>query len=171
MFFLKDLTLRISLHPSFFGPRMRDYLKAKLLSDVEGTCSGNYGYIICVLDSNKIDIGKGRIVPGKGEAEFEVGYKAVVWRPFKGEVLDAVVSTVNKMGFFADVGPFSIFVSSHLIPSDLKFDPTSNPPSYASDDQLVEKGAKVRLRIVGTRNDATEIFAIGTIKEDYLGCL
>ena len=32
-------------------------------------------------------------------------YNAVVFRPFKGEVLDAVVETVNKMGFFAEVGP------------------------------------------------------------------
>ena len=29
----------------------------------------------------------------------------MVFRPFKGEVLDAVVETVNKMGFFAEVGP------------------------------------------------------------------
>lgn len=27
----------------------------------------------------------------------------------------------------------------------------------------------MRIRIVGTRIDATEIFAIGTLKEDYLG--
>lgn len=73
------------------------------------------------------------------------------------------------MGFFADVGPLQVFVSSHLIPPDMKFDANSNPPSYASEDQLIEKGIKVRLKIVGTRIDATEIFAIGTIKEDYLG--
>lgn len=29
----------------------------------------------------------------------------------------------------------------------------------------------VRLKVVGTRIDATEMFAIGTIKEDYLGPL
>ena len=33
---------------------------------------------------------------------------AVVFRPFKGEVLDAVVTTVNKMGFFAEVGPLQV---------------------------------------------------------------
>ena len=39
---------------------------------------------------------------------FPVRYKAVVFRPFKGEVLDAVVTTVNKMGFFAEVGPLQV---------------------------------------------------------------
>ena len=56
------------------------------------------------------------------------------------------------------------------------------------DFQIIEKNTKVRLKIVGTRVDATEIvsnpataspggtdkaiqFAIGTIKEDHLGVI
>lgn len=39
----------------------------------------------------------------------------------------------------------------------MKFDANSNPPSFASDDQIIEKNTKVRLKIVGTRVDATEI--------------
>ena len=39
---------------------------------------------------------------------FPIRYMAVVFRPFKGEVLDAVVTTVNKMGFFAEVGPLQV---------------------------------------------------------------
>ncbi len=62
---------------------MNRYLKEKLLADVEGVCTGQFGYIICVLDFIKIDIGKGKIIPGSGSAEFEVQYRAVVWKPFK----------------------------------------------------------------------------------------
>ena len=59
------------------------------------------------------------------------------------------------MGFFADVGPLTVFVSHQvcsilddclsqrnhsctiqLIHPDMKFDPASNPPSFASDDQV-----------------------------------
>ena len=76
---------------------MRTYLKHKLLSDVEGTCSGQYGYIICVLDHQKIDIGAGKIVPGVGLAEFTVHYQAIIFKPFKGEVVDGTVTTVNKV--------------------------------------------------------------------------
>jgi len=28
--------------------------------------------------------------------------------------VDGIVANVNKMGFFADVGPLSVFVSSHV---------------------------------------------------------
>ena len=91
---------------------MRRFLRDKLLTDVEGSCSGQDGFIICVLDG--MDIGMGRIVPGTGGAEFVIKYQAIVWKPFKGEVVDGVVSLVNKLGFFADVGPLSVFVSSHV---------------------------------------------------------
>ena len=44
---------------------------------------------------------------------------------------------------------------------------------YVSSDQTVEikKDAEVRVRVVGMRIDASEIFCIATIKEDYLGVI
>jgi DNA-directed RNA polymerase II subunit RPB7 len=36
------------------------------------------------------DVSEGRILPGSGLAEFIVGYRAVVWRPFKGEAVRPV---------------------------------------------------------------------------------
>lgn len=93
---------------------MSQMLKAKLLQDVEGTCTGQFGYIICVMDGMKIDIGKGRVIPGSGSAEFEVKYRAIVWRPFKGEVVDGIVTTVNNHGIFVDVGPLRVFISQHV---------------------------------------------------------
>ena len=93
------------------------------------------------------------------------------WKPFKGEVVDAVVSSVNSMGFFADVGPLSVFISKHLIPNDMKYTPSHTPPAYISEDQVVMKSSKVRIKIIGTRSDVNSISAIGSIKEDYLGPL
>lgn len=86
-----------------------------------------------------LETGKGTIQPGTGMAEFIVRYRAIVYRPFKGETVDGVVGNVNKvglcnpetlsttvsrpclcahralqMGFFAEVGPLNVFVSSHV---------------------------------------------------------
>ncbi|EDP42645.1 hypothetical protein MGL_2845 [Malassezia globosa CBS 7966] len=183
MFFLKTLDHRTELHPSFFGPSMIEFLNRKLRDDVEGTCSGVYvrtyksmrlmlilesqGYIIKVV--SVLDVGQGKVMPGTGLAEFRSRYQAIVLKPFNGEVVDAKITNVNKMGFFAEVGPLSIFVSSHLLPIDYKFHPDSNPPEFTSPTDSLVKGRRVRVRIVGTRVDANEIFAIGTMKEDYLG--
>ena len=86
MFFLYELERVITLHPSFFGPKVKEYLTNRLLDDVEGTCTGQY-YIICVMDT--YDISEGRVVPGSAVAEYTVHYRAVVWRPFRGETVRA----------------------------------------------------------------------------------
>ncbi|KAJ3250964.1 hypothetical protein HDU77_006237 [Chytriomyces hyalinus] len=168
----KELTHTILLHPTFFGRNLRSALKQRLYQEVEGTCSGLFGYIIAVIEI--VDTGKGVLQTATGHAEFNVRYKAIVFKPFKGQVVEGLVTTVNRMGFFADVGPLQVFVSAHLIPEYLRFDPNANPPAYAGENQdmqllTIEKGVALKIRILGTRVDATEIFAIGTIKEDYLG--
>lgn len=55
----------------------------------------------------------------------------------------------------------------------MNFDPHSTPSCFVSEDAAVkiEKDTEVRLKIYGTRIDATEIVAIGSIKEDYLGVI
>jgi len=70
------------------------------------------------------------------------------------------------MGFFADVGPMQIFVSIHLIPPDLKFFPDANPPNFSNEDQIIERGAMVRIKIMGLRMDVKDI-----VSSLYVTCL
>jgi DNA-directed RNA polymerase II subunit RPB7 len=74
---------------------MLQFLESKLYSDVEGTCSGQFGYIIAVVST--LDIGKGMVLSGSGQAEFITRYRAIVFKPFKGEVVDGVVNNVIKV--------------------------------------------------------------------------
>lgn len=61
------------------------------------------------------------------------------------------------MGFFADAGPLRVFISQQLMGDEMKFDANSNPPSFVSDDQVIQQDTKIRLKIVGCRVDATDI--------------
>ncbi|XP_055610060.1 DNA-directed RNA polymerase II subunit RPB7 [Uranotaenia lowii] len=169
MFYHISLEHEILLHPRYFGPQLMETVKQKLYTEVEGTCTGKYGFVIAVTTID--DIGSGVILPGQGFVVYPVKYKAIVFRPFKGEVLDAVVTQVNKVGMFAEIGPLSCFISHHSIPADVQFCPTANPPCYRSKDEeiVIALEDKIRLKIVGTRVDATGIFAIGTLMDDFLG--
>ncbi|KAI9011533.1 RNA polymerase Rpb7 [Gaertneriomyces semiglobifer] len=172
MFFVKTLSHTIRLPPQFFGPWIQDSVQRKLYEEVEGQIDGRYGYIIAVLDVK--EVGRGVLQPLTGLAEFEVVYEALVMKLFKNMVVDGVVSTVNQIGFWLDIGPLQMFVSANLIPQYYRFDPNANPPAYVPDTDdaetlRIEKGVGVRARIIGVRNDAREIFCVGTIKEDYLG--
>ncbi|KAL2352344.1 putative DNA-directed RNA polymerase II, partial [Cryomyces antarcticus] len=159
----------ITLHPTYFNRDIHELLTNKLLQTVEGTNTGNY-FIICVMDA--YDISEGRVLPGSAHAEYTVHYRAVVWRPFKGETVDGVVSSVLTNGVFVDVGPLSVFVSRTMIPAEIVFDGNATPPQFTDNaDQVIEKGTHIRVKIVGIRAEVGQMYAIATIKEDYLGPL
>ncbi|XP_074111919.1 DNA-directed RNA polymerase II subunit RPB7 [Cotesia typhae] len=171
MFYHISLEQEILLHPRYFGPQLLDTVKQKLYTEVEGTCTGKYGFVVAVTTIDSI--GAGIIQPGQGFVVYPVKYRAIVFRPFKGEVLDAVVTQVNKVGMFAEIGPLSCFISHHSIPADMQFCPNISPPCYKSkeEDVVIQADDEIRLKIVGTRVDATGIFAIGTLMDDYLGLI
>lgn len=172
MFYKLLLDHEILLHPKYFGPNIKEVMKKKLYSEVEGSCSGKYGFVVAVThfyDNQE----PGIIQAGRGFVVFKVKYEAIVFRPIVGEVLDAIVIQVNKVGIYTQIGPLQCFVSKQSIPTEIKFDPNENPPCYKNDDRgtVYQEGSFIRLRIVGTRVDATEIFSIGSLMEDYLGLI
>lgn len=108
MFFVKELEHRIDLHPSFFNSEAENYIRLKLYQDVEGTNTGTM-MIVAVISID--DISEPKVAPGTGFAQFNVGYRAIVWRPFRGEVVDGHVNSVVHNGFFVEVAGLSVFVS------------------------------------------------------------
>jgi DNA-directed RNA polymerase II subunit RPB7 len=59
---------------------------------------------------------------------------------------------------------------AQLISKDIKFDPNATPWQWTdNEDQVIEKGAQVRVKLLGIRSDVGAMYAIGSIKEDYLG--
>ncbi|KAG2333434.1 hypothetical protein Bca52824_004614 [Brassica carinata] len=166
----------MQLHPRFFGQNLRENLVSKLIKDVEGTISGRHGFVSAVTGIESI--GKGLIRDGTPFVTFPVKYRCVVFRPFEGEVLEAVVTRVfpNKCcystDYFAEAGPLKIFVSNHCIPDDMEYQ-TGDMPNYTKSDGSVriQKDCEVRLKIFGFSIDATEISCVGSIKERFLGLI
>ncbi|CAA3025390.1 DNA-directed RNA polymerase II subunit RPB7 [Olea europaea subsp. europaea] len=105
MFFHIVLERNMQLHPRHFGRDLRDKLVTKLMKAWRALAA------ITGIES----VGKGLIRDGTGFVTFPVKYQCVVFRPFKGVILEAVVTMVNKMGFLAEAGPVQIFVSNHYI--------------------------------------------------------
>ncbi|KAF1810674.1 RNA polymerase II subunit 7 [Eremomyces bilateralis CBS 781.70] len=170
MFFIHDMERTITLHPSYMGPHVKDILLHRLHADVEGANMGNF-YVVLIMDTG-YEVSEGRIMPGTGFAEYTVHYRAVVWRPFRGEIVDGVVNSVVDGGFFVNVGPLSVFVAKSMIPGEIKFDGNATPPQWTDNgDQIIEKDTKIRIKIKGLRVEMGTMYAIATIKEDYLGPL
>jgi DNA-directed RNA polymerase II subunit RPB7 len=97
MFFHIEIEQNVDLEPQHFGPNLHKTIGTRITEKVEGTCSGQHGYIVCVTAINRISKGKIR-ADGSGLATFNVAFGCVTFRPFKGEVLDCIVTSVNKVG-------------------------------------------------------------------------
>ena len=76
--------------------------------DMEGKIIGEM-MVVTIIEIDEIS--EPKLVPGTGMAKYDVSYRAIVWRPFKGEVVDGMVSSVLANGFFVDVGGLNVFVS------------------------------------------------------------
>ncbi|EEC04846.1 DNA-directed RNA polymerase subunit E', putative, partial [Ixodes scapularis] len=161
-----SLDHEILLHPRYFGPQLEETVKQKLYAEVEGTCTGKYGFVVAVMTID--NIGAGLIQPGRGFVVYPVRYTAIVFRPFKGEVLDAVVTQVNKVSGVGAPDTDSVCISFQSIPSDMQFDPNSNPPCYRTQDEdvIIQQDDEIRLKIVGTRVDASDIVSCSPASSD-----
>lgn len=98
---------------------------------------------------------------------YRIKFNAVVFRPFKNEVLDGIVEQTNKLGLFVSVGPLKCFISRKSMPESLNFDGSK----YTKSDKnyVIEVSTPLRFKVIGHRVDPLEIFAIGTLRDDYLG--
>lgn len=151
MFYVKHFVYRLNLSPRSLGPNIHMLIEDCLLKKVEGTCSPA-GYIISVLRIDSISPGK--ILLG-GHAAFTLNYQALVLCPQKGEVVDAPIISTSKLGFFAGIGPLSIFISNYQIPQTIA--------------EELRNNIVVRLKIIGMKVDSAKVYAIGTLNDDCLG--
>ena len=56
------------------------------------------------------------------------------------------------------------------MPEEIKYDANASPPQFTNNaDITIEPGTHVRVKIVGTRTEIGEIWAIGAINGDFLG--
>jgi DNA-directed RNA polymerase II subunit RPB7 len=102
MFFLRYLTREMTMNPGLFARDMTQILKEQLYQQMEGDCNGEF-YTICILDVT--DISKGRVLPGTAEAMFTLSYRAIVWKPFRGETVSLALcaeSFVSSLSIYAN---------------------------------------------------------------------
>jgi DNA-directed RNA polymerase II subunit RPB7 len=124
----------VVIHPRFLGKKLRKTVVDTLKADVVGSCIDG-AHVIAVLRISDENVSRGVVEPLTGSVRYDVTYRAIMFRPFRNEVLDCVVKQVTavgsgedftmlysgdellwpcgslQLGFFAEAGPLNIFVS------------------------------------------------------------
>ena len=104
----------ILMTPNLLGPELGSLLRARLIDKVQGMVTEKFGYVICVLRVE--ETGSGKILDTTADVIFNVKYRAVVMKPFIGEVMDGFVIKLDKYGIHVSVGPIIVFISNQNFP-------------------------------------------------------
>mmetsp|Transcript_30273 Transcript_30273/g.35730 ORF Transcript_30273/g.35730 Transcript_30273/m.35730 type:complete len:182 (-) Transcript_30273:209-754(-) len=174
MYFIRRLQYEVLMHPETFGPNLKQYIHKRLRDDVEGSVHDTVGVIVAVIKfADDQDVLRGIIEYETGHASYVVDYEAIIYRPFKNEVLDAKVTLVHEHGFNAVAGfsNFTIFVTRHNMPG---FSYKHEEERWEDDEDRgsVSRGSLIRLRVVNVEfGSKSEVRCVGTINGDYLGVL
>ncbi|OEH73722.1 DNA-directed RNA polymerase II subunit [Cyclospora cayetanensis] len=169
MFFVIERWESVALRPAQLGPQYLASVEALLRQQVEGKCLQSVGYVVCVI--RVLQNLPGRIQDSTGLVVVAAKYQAIVFKPFKEEVLDAVITDVNKLGLFAQCGPLKVFVSRASLPASYTFQEDDAMPSFSDGSLALRTGGEIRLKLLGVRFEASQIFAVATTNADYLGPL
>ena len=156
----------LKVEPKDLDANLEDIISKKLCRISKGTCNGDNGYIIDIIDVT--DIGDGVVLDTSGDVQFTVKYTALVFKPKKGDVLDGVVTNVNQNSIVVSVGPQSVMIAHSSMPNSMEYDPYTN--TYKSPDmEIIQEDNEIRFRVVGVNILANEITCAGTIDEQFLG--
>ena len=81
------------------------------------------GYLIRIFKVISIQDG---VVDQEGDAVYTVKFKALVFKPLRGEVIDGIVTNVSKPGIHLKIGSVTAFIPHNKIPNYYKFDEDNN---------------------------------------------
>ena len=113
------------------------------------------------------DISDGRIQDTNGDVIYKVSFKALVLRPFRGEVLDGDVIEISDNGFMIESGPIKSFISTMVnhqttlltqrIQNQYYYDKTHNQFIQKDDPNVkIKVGSEIRYKIDQIKFDKGE---------------
>lgn len=171
MFFILNLDKNLLVTPPYLGRNLDNHLLEILQHSVEGAFNERYGYILKVINVTKI--GEGKVQDGSGDVFFPIFYKALVFMPYKGEVLDAQVGEIMEYGFLASMGPMSLFVAKDNISEEYYFDLDARPHprlvNNSDQSKVIQRGSDVRVKIRGIKVTGSEMYGVCEMSDTFLG--
>lgn len=143
-----ELNTIITIPPHLIRAGLKYVIQDRLIKKTQNSCTSSDGFMIKLR--RIIQIGGGSIEARTGGVKFTVRYVAQCLRPQVGDILQAIVSRVLKIGIFADLGPLSIFVPHNRFPDETQYvilQPSNNPAYKLDGDDAIQQHCKIDLRI------------------------
>ncbi|MCO5564566.1 hypothetical protein L7F22_032786 [Adiantum nelumboides] len=158
------------------GVELMSVLATQLIVEVNNMKgSEDHGYYVSPTYIQ--DIGQGRVRSITGAVAFPIQFKCIVFKPFKGEVLQGVIRKVFRTGCLISCGPLDdVFLHEKMMKGYGFFQNESiESACFKNEDDGFEIRAKTVLvvRLIGVKwvEDQRTFKALASINGDYLGCV
>ncbi|EAL50138.2 DNA-directed RNA polymerase II subunit, putative [Entamoeba histolytica HM-1:IMSS-B] len=160
------LSYTIQVTPEHLNGGIEDYLD-KYISETTGYNKDYECIVICVL--NVLEHKPIRIAEGTGNVVFSVKFEAIVQKIIRSEVVDGIISSVNKEGVTVDVGSWkNIHVTASKV-ADCEYVEQSG--CYRDKDRTsqyqIRKGSHVRVRSDVVDYNINGKKCLGTIERSF----
>jgi DNA-directed RNA polymerase II subunit RPB7 len=143
----KKLQAHVSIPPHSLRYNLQFVIQDRLERSVRGKCTEENGFI---LQMKRITEVKGGLLDKKtGTVHYNVDFIAQTLRPQVGDIIEAVVTKVFKIGVFADLGPLNIFIPLSRMPEQFQFQTHPVPQFVVENDvsQTIKPGSELQLKI------------------------
>lgn len=145
----REMSTAVTVPPHMLQYNLHHVIRDRVARGLRGpsSCTERDGF---VLQLTHITATRGGIIDERsGAVHYNVSYIAQCLRPVVGDVVEAIVTSVFKMGVFASLGPLSIFVPLSHLPDEFLFQTLPVPTFQPADEpsQAVRAGSEVHIRI------------------------
>lgn len=156
----------IKLEPKFINKGFKTELLSRLKKRVEGVCS-KHGFVKHdSIEIYKISPGTIELVTLSGNVVYDVYFYADICNPLVGNVVNAIVSNVNRFGILANVG-YS-YDGKEVNVLDIIIAKNSVKIQSEIDLNVIKIGDELKLEILGNKLELGEkkISSIGRVVKD-----
>jgi len=172
MYFMAKLSIHLMVEPKYCGPGYHRHVEKTLREKFDATLIERVGWVVAVKSAgNAVFIGSAKCQDGTGMLLVPVGFEALMYKPYKNEVLDCQVTEVVQVGVFAEAGPLTVFVSKDNMKKGWSYQGSDDEPLFTSEDnaEVIKKSTTIRVKLLGTKEEENRLFAVATLNEALLG--
>ena len=173
MYYIATIVDEVRIPPDRFHEKLEDVAFDNLKSIYEGYVIKGLGVVVAVLDVKVSP--EGRILPGDGASYHKVRFKALVYSPLEGEVVEGEVVEVVDFGAFVQIGPIEGLVHISQVADDyISYDKRKGEFLCKQTRRKLSKGDVVRARIVTISMSGMRLKEVKvglTMRQPFLGKL
>lgn len=145
----KKLQAHVTVPPHSLRYNLQHVIQDRLSRTIKGKCTEENGFILSMKRISEIK--GGLLDKHNGSVHYNVDFIAQTLRPQIGDIVEAVVSRVFKIGVFADLGPLNIFVPFSRMSEEYQYQTQPITHFSISNDttggKMIKPGSQIHVRI------------------------